>query len=122
MLRDPKDRAKAKILNIKLTRLKERRKKSYYSQKLSESEGNSKQEWNILKELTQGFNEKQETQPDNMDQALANKYNQFFATVGTDIKKKLNIEDQNVKTESRGFQFVPETEENVINKVKEKFN
>ena len=114
MLRDPKDRAKAKILNIKLTRLKERRKKSYYSQKLSESEGNSKQEWKILKELTQGFNEKNETQPDNMDQALANKYNQFFATVGTDIKKKLNIEDQNVKTESRGFQFVPETEENVI--------
>ena len=88
MFQDPKDKEKAKSLNKMLTHLKVKKKKSYYSKKLSECEGNSKQEWNILKELTHGYNEKQETEPDNMDQSLANKYNHFFATVGSDIQKK----------------------------------
>ena len=48
-----------------------------------------------------------------MDQEKANNYNQYFATVGSDIKEKLNIKDKEVTTESTGFKFVPESEDNV---------
>ena len=45
---------------------------------------------------------------------MANEYNNYFATVGSDVQKKLNIRNKEVKTDTKGFKFAPETEENVI--------
>ena len=49
-----------------------------------------------------------------MDQNKANQYNTYFATVGSEIQKKLNVEDRDIVTISSGFTFNPETEENTI--------
>ena len=65
-------------------------------------------------ELTDGYNDKQQIEPDHMDEAKANTYNNYFATVGSDIQNKLNIKDKEVKTRDTGFSFTPETNENVI--------
>ena len=114
LFRDKRDKEHAKILKNKLTHLKEKRKKLYYANKLSECEGDSKKEWNILRELTNGYTEKQDIEPDNMNQSEANKYNNFFVTVGSEIQKKLNIKDIEVVAEGKGFNFKPECEENTI--------
>lgn len=111
---DQKDKYKAQHINNVLTHLKEKSKKKYYTDKLTQCEGDSKQTWKILKELTDGYNERQQTEPDNMDQIKSNYYNNYFATVGSDIQKKLNVKDKEVKTNTTGFSFIPETEENII--------
>ena len=49
-----------------------------------------------------------------MTKKKANEYNHYFATVGSDIQQKLNVKDKKVTTDTKGFQFIPETEENVI--------
>ena len=114
LLRNQRDKERAKILNNKLTHLKGKKKKFYYTNKLSECEGDSKKEWNILRELTNGYTEKQDIEPDNMNQSEANRYNDFFATVGSEIQKKLNVTDIEVVAERKGFNFIPESEENTI--------
>ena len=113
LLGDPKDKAKASKLNNEITHLKEKKKKLYYTNKLSSSEGDPKQIWNVLKELTNGYSEKNEIEPDNLDQEKANQYNEYFATVGSEIQKELNIMDIEVETKNTGFTFTSETEENV---------
>ena len=64
--------------------------------------------------MTNGYSDKQQIEPDNIDQKKANEYNHYFATVGSDIQQKLNVKDKKVTTDTIGFQFIPETEENVI--------
>ena len=141
LLGDPKDKEKAKKLNNEITHLKEKMKKTYYTDKLAEAEGDSKQTWNVLKELTNGYSENKNIEPDHLDQSKANQYNSYFATVGTVIQEKLNIKEQtdvqkmfdapcdkvvykvinapNVKdtditTKETGYTFSAETEENVL--------
>ena len=109
-----KDKNRANKINTELTHLKEKCKRKYYTEKLQQCEGDSKQSWNTLKELTEGHNEQKEIEPDNMDQNKANQYNTYFATVGSEIQKKLNVEDRDIVTISSGFTFNPETEENTI--------
>ena len=101
LYRKRSDKEQSKRINKKLTHLKEKRKKTYYSDKLSQCEGDSKKEWNILRELTNGYTEKQDIEPENMNHTEANKYNSFFATVGSEVQKKLNIKDVTVKTRHR---------------------
>ena len=110
----PKDKYKAQQMNNELTHLKEKSKKKYYTDKLSQCDGDSRQTWKILKELTEGYNDRQQIEPDNMDQTKANHYNDYFATVGSEIQNKLNVKDKEVKTDTTGFSFTPETEENII--------
>ena len=111
---DPKDKRNAKKINNELNHLKENSKKLYYTDKLSQSDGDSKQTWDILKELTNGYNEKQQIEPDNTSKETANSFNTYFATVGSEIQEKLSIKDRNVKTDSTGFKFRAESERNVI--------
>ena len=80
---------------------------------MATSEGDPKQIWSVLKELTNGYSEKIEVEPDNLDQEKANQYNNYFATVGSEIQKELNIMDIDVETKNTGFTFTQETEENV---------
>ena len=70
--------------------------------------------WNILKELTNGYSESTDIEPDNMSQETANKYNNYFATVGSEIKKKLGVKETTVELNSTGFTFHPETEETIL--------
>merc|ERR1711874_11225 len=97
----------AQQMNNELTHLKEKSKKKHYTDKLQNCNGDSKQTWSILKELTDGHNEKQHVEPDNIDQEKANAYNKYFATVGGKIQKDLKVQDKEVKTSTHGFKFVP---------------
>ena len=72
ILGDPKDKARAKLLNNEITHEKEKLKKDYYSNKLEESEGDPKETWNILKELTNGYTEKVDIEPDAMNKEKRN--------------------------------------------------
>lgn len=114
LLGDKKDKVAANNLNNAITHLKEKKKKAYYTNKLAESEGDPKQTWNILKELTNGHKETTDIEPDNMNQAKVNSFNNFFATVGSVIKEKLNIKEKTVVINSTGFTFNPETEVTVL--------
>ena len=49
-----------------------------------------------------------------MTQEKANQYNDYFATVGSEIKKKLNVKETTVELKSTGFTFHPETEVTII--------
>ena len=114
LMGDLNDKAKAKKLNNDITHLKQKKKKAYYTNKLLEVEGDSKQTWKILKELTNGFSERKEIEPDTMNQEEANKYNIYFATVGSEIQKKLGVKDEKLYTKEDGFIFSAETEGNVM--------
>ena len=114
LLRDPSDKAKARKLNNEINHMKEKKKKAYYTDKLEKSEGDPKQTWDILKELTNGYTAKDDIEPDNMTQEESNKYNDYFATVGSEIQKKLNIKNSEVTTKQTGFTFTPESEESIM--------
>ena len=114
LLGDKKDKIAANKLNNAITHLKEKKKKAYYTNKLAESEGDPKKTWNILKELTNGYKETTDIEPDNMNQEKVNSFNKFFATVGSVIKEKLKIKEKTVDNNSTGFTFKPETEETVL--------
>ena len=49
-----------------------------------------------------------------MNQETANKYNNYFATVGSEIKKKLGVKETTVELNSTGFTFHPETEQTIL--------
>ena len=114
LLGDPTDKANARKLNNEITHLKEKKKKVYYTNKLNEIEGDAKQTWSILRELTDGYSDRKDTEPENMDQEKANQYNKYFATVGSNIQKKLDIKDQRVEKNNNGYTFIKETEENIL--------
>ena len=71
--------------------------------------------WQILKEVTQTNPLKNDTEPQFLDQEKVNKFNSFFATVGSNIQKKLNIQEKILqKTQTEKFDFHDETEETII--------
>ena len=109
-----------KIITNKVTHLKQKLKKAYYGEKLTKYDGNSKKVWNVLKDVTQTGKNTSDTEPQFLDQSVANKFNHFFATVGTVIKKRLNIKTANKaakvnnQVDEKQFQFKEETPESII--------
>lgn len=109
------DQKLVKTITNKITHLKQRLKKSYYTEKIHKYDGDPKKIWKILKEVTHTEEKKTTTEPVFLNQDLANKFNTFFATVGTEIQKKLKISDTHpVKTGTENFQLKEETEEEII--------
>lgn len=102
-------------LSNEITHLKRKLKKKYYKQKIEEYDGDSKKMWKILKHMTQTETDKSNIEPEYMDQDKVNHFNKYFATIGTEIQKKLGIKEITTTTENKGvFQFKEETEENII--------
>ena len=104
-----------KALTNKISRLKRKSKKSYFSDKLHKYKGDPKKAWNILKEATQTENKPDSTQPEFLDQKVVNHFNSFFATVGSEIQKRLKIKESTAEETITGqFKFNEESEQEII--------
>ena len=103
-----------KEISNKITHLKRKLKKIFYHDKISKFEGDPKKMWNILKEVTNTTVTKSNVEPEFLDQKKANTFNTFFATVGTKIQEKLNIEEKKFEQiVPEKFEFQEETEEKI---------
>ena len=69
-------------------------KKEYINDQLDKANGNSKEVWKVYNETTKRTKSKETIEPDLMSQEKADKFNRFFATIGLDIQKKLQSQNQ----------------------------
>ena len=111
----PSDLVVVKVITNQITHLKRKLKRSYYTDKINGYDGDPKKIWQIMKEVTNTENIKTTTEPSFLNQELANTFNTFFATVGTNIQKKLNIitDKTEVNAKKENFTFKEETAENI---------
>ena len=104
-----------KKLNNEITHMKRKLKTAYFTEKLIEAHGNSKKTWNLLNLVTNRGKKEETVEPDNLTQEKANHYNNFFATVGTEIQKELNFKPHQEQIAGRiGFKFKHRTADDVI--------
>ena len=106
------DQQEIKRLKNKLNHEKRKHKRAYYKKKLSEYKGDSKNTWKVFKEMLNKQEIKETIEPELMDQDKANRFNHYFATIGTVIKNKLGITDTNVNF-NQGFAFSDISEDTV---------
>ena len=111
-----KDKHEIKRLKNKLNHAKRKHRRAYYKKKLSEYKGDSKNIWKVFKEMLNKQEIRETIEPDLLDQDKANRYNTYFATIGTVIKNKLGITDTNVKLNNNGF-MLHEITENTVGKL-----
>ena len=109
-----KDLKAANRITNEVTHLKRKLKKKHYKQKIEEFEGDSKKMWKVLKHLTQTSPDKSTVEPEFMDKDTANKFNKFFATIGTKIQNILGIKEALPTDPCGNFQFQEEKEETII--------
>ena len=93
-----------KSLNNRITHLKRKLKKIYYTKKIETYEGDPKKMWKILKEVTQTGSKTEDVEPEFLDQNVANNFNNYFATVGTKVQHKLNVEEKEVNKDAQHTQ------------------
>ena len=105
---------RAKAISNQINYLKRKLKKSFFNQKLNSAENNPNKYWQIINEITQRTDEKQATEPDNMTQIKADKFNEYFATVGAKIQHnlKLNCKLKDL-TGLQGFSFKHEPQSSI---------
>ena len=104
-----------KVLVNKITHLKRKCKRKYYKEKVEQYDGDPKKMWKVLKEVTQTEKKQDTTEPDFLDQKTANHFNTFFATVGSEIQKRLDVRTNKEKmTVVENFKFKEETEETIL--------
>ena len=106
------DKQEIKRLKNKLNHTKRKHKRAYYKKKLAEFKGDSKNTWKVFKEMLNKQEIKETIEPELMDQDKANRYNNYFATIGTEIKNKLGIIDT-VVNYKEGFTFSEVSEDTV---------
>ena len=102
-------------LKNEINHLKRKLKKTYYTEKMSEVNGDQKKLWKVFKNITGTGKNMDGVEPDMMNQEKANNYNKFFTSVGAEIQKSLNVQ-QHKKNFSGlcGFKFKDENCENII--------
>ena len=111
----PSDSKLVKTISNRITRLKRKCRKAYYSEKLQQYDGEPKKMWKILKEVTQTEKKPNSTEPEFIDQKTANHFNTFFATVGSEIQKLLNIKECSESVKATGqFIFKEENKETIV--------
>ena len=110
-----KDLKIVKSITNKITHLKRNLKRTFYRDKIHEYEGDAKNMWKVLKEITQTENKSLYTEPDNLDQNLADTFNRYFATIGTNIQMKLGVKEKGrCKIVRDEFKFREESEETIM--------
>ena len=91
-------------------------KQKYIVEELEKAGDDVKKLWKILNFLVGKKEAPDIIEPEELDQEKVNKYNNFFATIGLNIQKELEI-DQNYQQyndfDFEPFNFVEETEENI---------
>ena len=105
-----------KAVSNKITHLKRKLKKTYYSDKINSYDGDPRKIWKVMKEITNTEEIKDKTEPSVMNQNIANTFNTFFATVGTKIQEKLKIKSSETtfNSDTGNFSFKEETDENIM--------
>lgn len=104
-------------LSNRISHLKRKLKKKYITEKLTEFKDYPKKCWKIINLITNRTKIKDTVEPDTINQNTANSHNKYFATIGLEIQKKLQINTQiDDLTDLAGFTFKPETDDS-INKV-----
>ena len=104
-----------KLLTNKITHLKRKLRKDYYSEKLQQYDGDPRKMWRVLKEVTQTEQKHANIEPEFMDQITANEFNNYFANVGSTIQKRLNVDEAELNETTIGtFQFKKITKETVL--------
>jgi hypothetical protein len=104
-----------KSITNKITHLKRRLKKIYYTEKIEKYEGDPKKIWKILKDVTHTADKNNTIEPEFLNQDLANKFNTFFATIGSKIQEKLKIADRKpIFNGTQAFSLKEENESTVI--------
>ena len=96
--------------------MKKSLKKTYYTNKLYEYKGKPKDIWKVLKDATGNHEEKENIEPEDMDQNKANHFNNYFATIGKKLQEKLGIastEPDLMNSTHEGFSFHEENEETI---------
>ena len=68
-----------KSITNKITHLKRRLKKIYYTEKIEKYEGDPKKIWKILKDVTHTADKNNTVEPEFLNHDLANKFNTFFS-------------------------------------------
>ena len=71
--------------------MKRSSKRKYLETKISEKEKDPKKLWEILKEATNNTTQKDEIEPDDVNEKTADIFNEYFACVGKIIQEKLGI-------------------------------
>ena len=107
------DRTIYRKLKNHVNHLKRRLKSEHYSEKIEEFQKKPRLLWNLYKEITGNTKQMESIEPDFMDKAKANEFNNFFAKVGSKIQEKLNITAEPPDLPEKGFEFKEETEETV---------
>ena len=108
------DKKAVKKLKNEINHLKYKLKRKYYTEQFRKHEGDMKKTWKLLKEATGNTNIHETIEPENMNKERANKFNHFFATVGSEIQKKLKVMKHRTNFNGLvGFKFQPETEQTV---------
>ena len=105
-----------KVISNKITHLKRKLKKSYFTEKINSYEGDSKKIWKVMKEVTNTEEINNTTEPNFLNQNVTNNFNKFFATVGTRIKEKLKVKKEETReyNDANHFTLQEETEESII--------
>ena len=121
LYRNPEDKKAYKAAKNHQTHLKRRSKRAYYKEKINSFTGDSKKMWNILHDITDK-SYREDILPDLVNKETANKFNDFFANVGINVQKELNVNIEKPNLCSNGqFNFQPETKtqiEKLMNKIK----
>ena len=100
-----------KILNNQIVHLKRKLKKKYLTENLTTAKDDPKKTWKILNATIGSNNNEENTEPDLMTQKKADQFNQYFAHIGENILKELNltVEPTDLKGHE-GFYFTLESE------------
>ena len=101
-------------LSNSISHLKRKLKKKYITEKFKEAQGDTKKCWNILNQATNRTKSYDTVEPDMLNQEKVNNFNKYFATVGIEIQKKLQIvTPENNFAGLAGFSFKPETTDSI---------
>ena len=103
-----------KKLNNKIVHLKRKLKSSYLTKKLTEAKNNPKEYWKIINSVIGMETNTEHIEPDMITQDRADNYNHYFANVGQEILKELNLNISPTELKGcEGFAFQYETIESV---------
>ena len=121
LYKNPEDKEAIKRAKNHQTHLKRKCKREYYKERINNFTGDSKKMWNILNDITDR-SYKEDILPDVINHETANSFNNYFANVGINVQRKLNINIPKPTLNENGvFEFKPETKtriEQLINRIK----
>lgn len=113
LYRKSEDRTVYRKLKNQVNHLKKKLKSEHYSTQIENLQGKPRLLWNLYREITGNTKNNECIQPDFIDKEKANSFNQFFATIGSNIQEKLHISAEPPSLPESGFEFKYETEETI---------